>query len=152
MTPPRFNHVAMSVDRSLLDAHGRAQILSFWGEVFGFEELTSETRDGEVLVLQAYDWEQFVFLVGEDEPMRCPRLDHFGMSVDTLAELHAFEAKAKAFAEHDDRVDLIGATVGDQHGVLQLHSFYVRFLLPMMIEVQWFDWAPEVAALRPDRS
>jgi hypothetical protein len=149
--PPRFNHVAMSVPPDLLDAEGRAEILAFWGEVFGFEELPSETRDREVLVLQAYDWEQFVFLVGEDEPMRCPRLDHFGMSVGTLAELQAFEAKAKAFGERDDRVDLIETTMTDQHGVLQLHSFYVRYLLPMMIEVQWFDWAPEVAALNPGR-
>ena len=36
------------------------------------------------------------------------------------------------------------------HGdALTLHSFYVRYLLPMMIEIQFFDWDPAVAALNP---
>ena len=137
---PRFNHVAMSVPADLLDADGRAAILDFWGGVFGFEELPTETEDRRKLVLSAYDVEQFVFLIAEDDPMRCPRLDHFGMSVGTLAELEAFYAKAKAYAEKDDRVDLVEQGMED-HGVVKIHNFYVRFLLPMMIEVQHFDWA-----------
>jgi hypothetical protein len=146
---PRFNHVAMSVPADLLDADGRAAILDFWGRVFGFEELPTETEDRRKLVLQAYDWEQFVFLIADDPPMACPRLDHFGMSVGSLEELEAFHAKAKAYAEEDDRVDLIEQHVDEHAGVLSLHSFYVRFLLPMMIEVQYFDWDPEVAKLNP---
>jgi len=137
---PRFNHVAMSVPADLLDEHGRADILDFWGGVFGFQELPTETEDRRKLVLSAYDFEQFVFLIAEDEPMRCPRLDHFGMSVGTLAELEAFYAKARAYAERDDRVDLVEQGMED-HGVVKIHNFYVRFLLPMMIEVQYFDWA-----------
>ena len=137
---PRFNHVAMSMPADLLDEQGRADILDFWGGVFGFQELPTETEDRRKLVLSAYDFEQFVFLIAEDDPMRCPRLDHFGMSVGTLEELEAFHAKAKAYAEKDDRVDLIEQDVED-HGVVKIHNFYVRFLLPMMIEVQHFDWA-----------
>lgn len=136
---PRFNHVAMSVPADLLDERGRADILDFWGGVFGFQELPTETEDRRKLVLSAYDFEQFVFLIAEDDPMRCPRLDHFGMSVGTLAELEDFHAKAKAYAEKDDRVDLIEQGVED-HGVVKIHNFYVRFLLPMMIEVQHFEW------------
>jgi hypothetical protein len=146
---PRFNHVAMSVPADLLDAEGRAAILDFWGTVFGFEELPTETEDRRKLVMQAYDWEQFVFLIADDEPMSCPRLDHFGMSVGSLAELEAYHTKAKAYAERDDRVDLIEQHVDEHAGVLSLHSFYVRFLLPMMIEIQYFDWDPEVARLNP---
>ncbi len=146
---PRFNHVAMSVPADQLDAQGRAEILDFWGGVFGFQELPSETRDREVLVLSAYDWEQFLFLIAEDDPMRCPRLDHFGMSVGSLEELEGFLAKAKAFAEKDDRVDIIDHKAEDHGDALTLHSFYVRFLLPMMIEIQFFDWDPNVAALNP---
>ena len=97
----------MSVPADLLDERGRADIVDFWSGVFGFEELPTETEDRRKLVLSAYDWEQFVFLVAEDQPMRCPRLDHFGMSVGSLDELEAFYAKAKAYAEKDDRVDLI---------------------------------------------
>ena len=137
---PRFNHVAMSVPADLLDERGRAELLDFWGGVFGFQELPTETEDRRKLVLSAYDFEQFVFLIAEDDPMRCPRLDHFGMSVGTLEELEAFYAKAKAYAEKDDRVDLIEQSVED-HEVVKIHNFYVRFLLPMMIEVQHFEWA-----------
>lgn len=149
---PRFNHVAMSVPADLLDAEGRAELLGFWGEVFGFEELPSETRDREVLVLQAYDWEQFVFLIADDQPMACPRLDHFGMSVGSLEELETFEAKARAYREKDDRVDLIDHKAEVHGEALTLHSFYVRYLLPMMIEIQYFDWDPAVAALNPART
>jgi hypothetical protein len=145
---PRFNHVAMSVPADQLDAEGRAEILDFWGGVFGFQELPTETRDREILVLSAYDWEQFVFLIAEDQPMSCPRLDHFGMSVGSLEELEAFHARAKAYAEKDARVDLIPQDVED-HGAVRIHNFYVRFLLPMMIEIQYFDWDRDVAALNP---
>ncbi|MET0666000.1 MAG: hypothetical protein ABWZ14_02825 [Acidimicrobiales bacterium] len=147
--PPRFNHVAMSVPADLLGADGRAEILAFWNGVFGFEELPSETIDRQVLVLSAYDWEQFLFLIADDDPMACPRLDHFGMSVSSLDELEAFLAKAKAFAEHDDRVDIIDQKAEVHGDALTLHSFYVRYLLPMMIEIQFFDWDPSVAALNP---
>jgi hypothetical protein len=147
--PPRFNHVAMSVPADLVGAEGRAEILAFWGGVFGFEELPSETVDRQVLVLSAYDWEQFLFLIADDDPMACPRLDHFGMSVSSLDELEAFLAKAKAFAEQDDRVDIIDHKAEVHGDALTLHSFYVRFLLPMMIEIQFFDWDPAVAALNP---
>src|SRR5689334_15417108 len=107
----------MSVPADLLDEQGRADILDFWGGVFGFQELPTETEDRRKLVLSAYDFEQFVFLIAEDDPMRCPRLDHFGMSVGTLEELEAFHAKATAYADQDDRVDLIGQDVED-HGVV----------------------------------
>jgi hypothetical protein len=147
--PPRFNHVAMSVPADLLAAEGRAEILAFWGGVLGFEELPSETIDRQVLVLSAYDWEQFLFLIADDEPMACPHLDHFGMSVGSLAELEGFLAKAKTFAEQDDRVDIIDHKAEVHGDALTLHSFYVRYLLPMMIEIQFFDWDPAVAALNP---
>ncbi|MET0884526.1 MAG: hypothetical protein ABWZ13_10270, partial [Acidimicrobiales bacterium] len=88
-------------------------------------------------------------LIADDDPMACPRLDHFGMSVSSLDELEAFLAKAKAFAEHDDRVDIIDQKAEVHGDALTLHSFYVRYLLPMMIEIQFFDWDPAVAALNP---
>ena len=138
--PPRFNHVAMSVPADSLDADGRAALCAFYGDVFGFEEYPDLTEDRHRLVFRAHHHEQFMFLISEDDPMRAPRLDHFGMSVGTLEELETFHAKAKAYAEKDDRVDLIEQGVED-HGAVKIHNFYVRFLLPMMIEIQHFQWA-----------
>lgn len=139
MGSPRFNHVAMSVPAELLAADGRRDLVRFYDEVFGWQELPTETIDGKRLVLSAYRHDQFVFLMADDAPMVAPRLDHFGMGVATLDELDTFLARCHKFAEHDDRVEIIDKEATD-HGVLLLTSFYVRYLLPMMIEVQHFDW------------
>ena len=64
-------------------------------------------------------------------------------------ELETFLAKAKAFAETDDRVDIIDHKAEVHGDALTLHSFYVAYLLPMMIEIQFFAWDPAVAALNP---
>jgi len=136
---PRLNHVAMSMAADSLDDAGRKGIVEFYREVFGWEELPTLTEDRRRLVLQVYRYDQFVFLIADDHPMACPRLDHFGMSVGAESELDELLARCKAYAERDDRVDLIDKQVED-HGVLKIHSFYVRYLLPMMIEVQFFDF------------
>ena len=41
-----FNHVAISVPGLLLDAEGRASLLDFFGEVFGWTEMPTLTRTG----------------------------------------------------------------------------------------------------------
>ena len=139
--PPQFNHVAMSMPADALDAEGRAAICDFYGQVFGFEELPTMTEDRRRLVLKAYTYEQFVFLIAEDEPMVAARMDHFGLSVGTLHELDEFYARAQAYAAADDRVDLIGRDI-DDYGGLKIHNFYVGFLLPMMVEIQHWEFLP----------
>lgn len=140
MSNPRFNHVAMSVPSTLLGDAGRAEILDFYGEVFGWQEMPTMTKPGEQLVLQAYSYDQFVFLTAEDEPMSCPRMDHFGMAVDTKEEFDDFLARARERAAVDARVDLVGPEMEDFE-VLELQSFYVGFVLPMKVEVQHWEWA-----------
>ena len=137
--PPRFNHVAMSMAADALDEQGRLDILSFYGEVFGFEELPTLTEDRKRLVMMAYRPDQFVFLIADDPHMSGPRMDHFGMGVDTMDELDAFLARAQTYREKDDRVDLIDKHADEYPGVT-LTSFYVRYLLPLMVEVQHYAW------------
>jgi hypothetical protein len=136
---PRFNHVAMSVPADALDAAGRQLLVDFYGEVFGWQELPTETEDRTKLVLMAHRYDQFVFLIAEDEPMRAPRLDHFGQSVATYDELVALRDRCVAYRERDDRVDLIDLHVDELPG-LRLHAFYVGYLLPMMVETQYWEW------------
>lgn len=134
---PRFNHVAMSVPADLLGEDGRRDIVGFYSEVFGWEELPTETIDRGRLILSAYSYDQFVFLIADDRPMEAPRLDHFGLGVSTEEELDEFYRRAVAYREKDSRVDLIDKQT-EQHPGLSITSFYVGFLLPMMVEVQHF--------------
>jgi len=141
---PRFNHVAMSLPADLLDDAHRREIVRFYSEVFGWEEIPMMTVDRQRLVLSVYTIEQFVFLIADDSPMACPRLDHYGISVATEAELDGMLARAEAFRDHDDRVDIIDKKVED-HGMLAITSIYLRYLLPMMVEVQWWDFKEQPA-------
>jgi hypothetical protein len=146
---PRFNHVAMSLSADLLGEEHRTEIVDFYRDVFGWEELPMLTIDGKRLVLSAYTYEQFVFLIADDPPMVCPHLDHFGMSVATEREFDEMLDRAKAFQKRDDRVEIIDKKVED-HGMLAITSCYVRYLLPMMVELQWWDFKEHAA--RGDRS
>lgn len=149
---PTFNHVAMSVSADLLDESGRKEILEFYDSVFGWTEMPTLTVDRERLVLRAYNHEQFVFLVADPEPMRCPATDHFGMSVETVAELEAIHERARRRAEQDQSAEVTELQVED-FGVVKLHAFYVGYRLPLRVEVQCFEWqegidptaAPEAA-------
>lgn len=145
--PPRFNHVAMSMAPDALDEAGRKEIIDFYSSVFGWEELPTLTDDRKRLVLQAYRYDQFVFLIAEDDPMRTPRMDHFGMAVHSMEQLDELHDRVKRWKEErDDRVDLIEKHA-DDHGVLKIWSFYVRHLLPMMIEVQFYEIAENAKEL-----
>jgi hypothetical protein len=135
---PHFNHVAMSLPAELLDAEHRALLTDFYGEVFGWHELPMLTEDRKRLVFQAYTVEQFVFLIADDPPMACPRLDHFGLSVGSESELDDILVRARAYQARDGRVEIIDRKV-DDHGMIAITSIYVRYLLPMMVEVQWWD-------------
>jgi hypothetical protein len=137
---PHFNHVAMSLPADLLDETNRTDICRFWSDVFGFDEIEVMTEDRRRLILSCVHWDQFIFLIAEDEPMRCPRMDHFGFSVGSMEELQGVQERATAFRTADDRVDLIDLHSDDQK-VVTIHSLYVRFLLPMMCEVQWWEFA-----------
>ena len=137
---PVFNHVAMSVPADALDASGRADLLDFYGEVFGWSEMPTLTEDRKRLVLRVHSNEQFVYLVADAEPMRSPAGDHFGLSVSTPAELDSVLEKARAYRKRDERVKIVERTTED-FTVLKLHSFYVRYRMPLMIEVQCYEWA-----------
>ncbi len=136
---PRFNHVAMSVPADLLGPEGRADLVRFFSEVLGFEEMPTMTVEGKRLIFSCGHWDQFIFLIAEEEPMACPRMDHYGLAVGSPAELEGVRDRAVAFREHDDRVDLIDISVDDQ-GPVRIHSLYLGFLLPMLCELQWWEF------------
>ena len=144
---PRFNHVALTVPAELLDADGRGALLRFYERVFGWTEMPTMTRDRELLVLRAWSNEQFVYLHASPEPMRAGATEHFGLSVSEVAELDAMYERAEKCRSEDPDVEVTAREMQDFR-VVKLHSFYVRYRLPLMIEVQCFEWAPGFDAQR----
>lgn len=146
-TEPRFNHVGLSVAADLLDEAGRKRIIDFYGEVFGWQELPTETIDRGKLVLMAHRYDQFVFLIADDEPMRAARMDHFGQSVGSREEMVELRDRIVAYRDRlaaDDpdeaaKIDLVDINVDEFPGV-NLHAFYVGYLLPLMVETQYWEW------------
>ncbi|HUO47844.1 MAG TPA: hypothetical protein VMU09_03330 [Acidimicrobiales bacterium] len=136
---PRFNHIAMSVPADLLGEESRRDIVGFWHDVLGFDEMPTMTVDRKRLILSCVHWDQFIFLIAEDDPLRCPRMDHFGFAVGTREELEAARDRAVEFRRHDDRVDLIDLAVDDQ-GPVKIHSIYVGYVLPMLCELQYWEF------------
>ena len=137
---PWLNHVAMSVDPEILSDSGRRDIVGFYSEVFGWQELEMMTVDRKRLVLGAYRLDPFIFIHGDDDPMRAPRMDHYGFGVASEEELDTFLARSRDYQQRDDRVRIIDKHV-DDYTALSLVSFYVGFILPLMVEVQYFRYA-----------
>jgi hypothetical protein len=138
---PRFNHVAVSVPADALDQAGREAICAFYGDVFGFEEYEDLTKDRHQLVLRAHHHEQFLFVIADEKPMAAPRFDHFGMSVASKDDFEEVLRRARAWKDKEpDAVDLIESKVEEYVGALNLHSFYVGYKLPMMVETQFFEY------------
>ena len=136
---PRLNHVAFTMDRALLDDAGRAEILGFYGEVFGWTEGDNSMESGNPLILYTGEFAQFVYLLPGDDPMVCPRLDHFGFQIATKDELEAIVERAKKRQETDDRVSIIDVKSRLTHGEAsqyELTSAYIGFVLPFMVELQ----------------
>lgn len=139
--PPSINHVAMSVPADALDADGREALVAFYGDVFGFNEYEMMTEDRQRLVLGFHSHDQFMFLIADEPPMAAPRLDHWGFSVASKADFDEVHRRAAAWAEREpDAVDLIAPSFEEHAGMLRLHSFYVRYRLPLMVETQFFEW------------
>jgi hypothetical protein len=140
--PPRFNHVAISVDPAILDDAGRVTFLDFFGEVFGWTEGDNSGESGNPLILYTGAPAQFLYLLPADPYLVSPRLDHFGLEVSTLDELHQIVDRARTYQQRDDRVEIIDVHARTTHGTTHdfvLTSAYLGFLLPMMIELQYLQ-------------
>jgi hypothetical protein len=139
MNRPTLNHVAISMDPSVLDDAGRRDILDFYGEVFGWAEGDNSGETGNPLILYTGAFGQFIYLLPASPALSAPPLDHFGLQIDSLEELHAIVARARRYQEGDDRVQLIDVHARTTHGPTHdytLTSAYVGFVLPLMVELQ----------------
>jgi hypothetical protein len=139
---PRLNHVAISMDPALLDDHGRADLLDFYGDVFGWTEGDNSGEVGNPLIMYTGAFGQFVYLLPGDPYLRAPAMDHFGLQVATRPELEAIVERAKARQARDDRVTLIDIHVRTTQGPTHeytLTSAYIGFVIPLLLELQHLE-------------
>ena len=137
---PRINHVAISVDADVLDEEGRAALLDFYSEVFGWIEGDNSTEKGNPLILYTGEWRQFIYLLpAKDEFMVTPEMDHFGIEVSSKDGLTELLERVRAYQRKDDRVRIsdVGTMVTHHNDVdYTLTNVYFWFLIPLWIELQ----------------
>jgi catechol 2,3-dioxygenase-like lactoylglutathione lyase family enzyme len=137
---PRINHVAISVDARIMDEEGRAALLDFYSNVFGWVEGDNSTEKGNPLILYTGSLGQFLYLLpAKDEFMVTPNMDHFGIEVSSKEELLEVLDRVKAYQAKDDRVRVtdVGAMVTRyQDKQYTLTNAYIWFLIPLWIELQ----------------
>jgi hypothetical protein len=140
---PRINHVAISVDADIMDEAGRAALLDFFSEIFGWTEGDNSTEKGNPLILYTGSLGQFLYLLPtKDEFMVTPNMDHFGMEVSSMNELTEILERVKAYKAKDDRVRF--TEVGDmvtryEDKQYTLSNAYIWFLIPLWIELQHIE-------------
>jgi predicted enzyme related to lactoylglutathione lyase len=143
---PLINHVAISVDANVMDDEGRAALLAFYSEVFGWTEGDNSTEKGNPLILYTGASRQFLYLLpAKDEYMVTPNMVHFGMEVSSKEDMTEILERVRAFQVKDDRVRVTDVgTMVTRHGPHQytLTNVYIWFLLPLWIELQHIERRP----------
>ena len=143
---PHLNHVAVSVDARVLDERGRDDLLAFFGQVFGWTEGDNSTEKGNPLILYTGALRQFLYLLpATDEYLRTAHLDHIGLEVGSLEELHTLLGRARDYQAKDPRVEISDIKEMVTHGSTSDYTLthaYIKFLLPLQIELQHLSERP----------
>jgi hypothetical protein len=135
--------VAISVNADILNDEGRAALLDFYSEVFGWTEGDNSTEKGNPLILYTGDLRQFLYLLpANGEFMVTPEMDHFGLEVSSKEEMMELLDRVKVYQGKDERVRTtdVGAMVthhNDDEYVLT--NVYIKFLIPLWIELQHIE-------------
>jgi hypothetical protein len=145
VTTATFNHIGITLAPEVLDAAGRAEILDFYGDVFGWTEGDASEEPGDPLILYTRAFGQFVFLIPGDPALSAPSLDHVGLHVPTMEEFDGILARAKERSASDERVRIIDTHRRLTHGSTAdytLTSCSIAFVLPLMFELQHLERHP----------
>ncbi|MCH9023998.1 MAG: hypothetical protein IH931_01570 [candidate division Zixibacteria bacterium] len=84
---------------------------------------------------------QFILLVEQENPMHSPSFDHLGLLQETREEVDELLERCHKQRELDERVRIKEYTDLVQ-GDLTVHAFYVKYLLPIWLDVQVLSWKP----------
>ena len=140
MKTPILNHVALTVPRALVsNGSQRQNLVEFYEKVFGWHAIDLMTIEGERLVLHLHQLTHFLYLIGGEVPTTALPGDHFGIEVYERETLDTIVSRARAFkAERDPAVEVTEPMTED-YGTIRIYNTYVRYLLPLMVEVQYYE-------------
>jgi hypothetical protein len=124
-----LTHVAMSVPVGTLTTEVRAEILAFYGDVFGWREMEGISNDER---LAMWIGPASYINVRERDDHAELSYEHFGVSVRTADDVHDLWSRASELGAHPEPLE---TSVG---GVTM---FKFQHLLPMAIEVQFLPEA-----------
>lgn len=128
-----LNHVAMSVASGTLTDEWRADLLEFYGALFGWREIESLRVPDRLTILVGQ--RTYVNIRERAEPMICSGYEHFGVVVSSGDEVEEIWNRLDA-----SPLDLELEPLNIENGGFR--SLRFRFMLPLAVEVQFL---PEVA-------
>ena len=148
MATMRFNHMELTFGEGQLTDELRAEITTFYSEVLGWSSMDVEVVGQNALLLAAdEEVSQFILLAESPKPIQSPGYDHLGVLLETRAEVDDVLAKCRAWQERDDRVQIKDYGDLDQE-VVVVRAFYVKYLLPIWLDIQCMEWADGCAPAR----
>jgi hypothetical protein len=145
--PRRFNHMELTVPKDALEK-SRVEIKAFYADLFEWDALDVPIPEQTGLLLRTDpETSQFILVTEQRAHLSSPGFDHLGMLCDTRAEVDALLARAKHWQRRDARVE-IKEYEDLVTGPVTTHAFYVRYLLPIWLDVQVLEYADGAAPKR----
>lgn len=142
--PRRFNHMELTVPKGALEK-SRDELKAFYADLFDWDALDVPILKQNGLLLRTDpETSQFILVTEQRAHLSSPGFDHLGMLCDTRAEVDALLARAKDWQRRDARVE-IKEYEDLVTGPVTTHAFYVRFLLPIWLDVQVLEYADGAA-------
>lgn len=129
----RFDHMELTVPVGSLTTTLREEIDGFYGSIFGWSGCDIDVAGHSCRLLMCGS-NQFIQLLQSEQPVQSPGHDHLGLLLDTRQEVDDLLDLCERFAEKDDRVSVARREDLEYPG-LTVHSFYVRYLLPIYFDV-----------------
>lgn len=140
----RFNHMELTLPRAALEA-ARSEIKTFYADLFGWDALDVPILKQTGLLLRTDpETSQFILITEQRAHLVSPGFDHLGVLCETRSEVDALLARARDWQRRDARVEL--KEYDDLvTGPVTTHAFYVRYLLPIWLDVQVLEYAEGAA-------
>ena len=108
--------------------------------IFGWSALDTEVA-GQACHLLTAEPDQFILLAESNKPMQSPGYDHLGLLQQSREEVDELLAACERYAEKDERVKIKRNEDLIYPGRI-VHTFYVKYLLPVYFDVHSFERPP----------